>query len=408
MKSFKRDMFLIPRPVADKIYHRFGYAALGEFTRLVDMYQRHWDAHGTGEEFDLSVYSDTSLIYFDLVQDKIDEKNREYFSRCGVLAQNAAKATEARTRAKKRREERRRNYALKKDAYNEVRRKRYAEQNGKTAVIEGAEKRDPTADGNFGEVQSRQKTELSGVQSRQKTELSVHKSVHKSVDKRNLRARKEANEKVLSLVDEMVDESTLALGGQGLARKQPNRRQDYGYYGHNNHKYKKRNFVFGEAVDKSKHNPIGSLSGHNRADGHGHKPLAHKLACRQGGVIGHKDIGLRTKPQGHKPLAHNPPQPPGRQLPAWGEQRLGKGFECARPSRPTQWLDDAVIVGDDFAIDLTDKYFQKFCRADKFLKSGFENWCKKYLRGEKHDKIWLAKLFERFAVRQNKISKLLE
>ncbi len=397
MKSFKRDMFLIPRAVADKIYHRFGCAALGEFIRLVDMYQRHWDAHGTGAEFDLSGYSDTSLIYFDLVQDKIDEKNREYFSRCEVLAQNAAKATEARTRAKKRREERRRNYALKKDAYNEVRRKRYAEQNGKTAVIEGAEKRNPSADGNFGEVQSRQKTEL-----------SVYKSVHKSVDKRNLRARKETNEKVLSLVDEMVDEGTLALGGQGLARKQPNRRQDYGYYGHNNHKYKKRNFVFGEAVDKSKHNPIGSLSGHNRADGRGHKPLAHKLACRQGGVIGHKDIGLRTKPQGHKPLAHNPPQPPGRQLPTWGEQRLGKGFECARPSRPTQWLDDAVIIGDDFAVDLTDKNFQKFCRADKFLKSGFENWCKKYLRGEKHDKIWLAKLFERFAVRQNKIGKLLE
>ena len=397
MKSFKRDMFLIPRPVADKIYHRFGYAALGEFTRLVDMYQRHWDAHGTGEEFDLSAYSDTSLIYFDLVQGKIDEKNREYFSRCGVLAQNAAKATEARTRAKKRREERRRNYALKKDAYNEVRRIRYAEQNGKTAVIEGAEKRAPSADGNFGEVQSRQTAEL-----------SVYKSVHKSVDKRNLRARKEANEKVLSLVDEMVDEGTLALGEQGLSKKQPNRRQDYGYYGHNNHKCKKRNFGFGEAVDKSKHNPIGSLSGHNRADGRGHKPLAHKLACRQGGVIGHKDIGLRTKPQGHKPLAHNPPQPPGRQLPTRGEQRLGKGFECARPSRPTQWLDDAVIIGDDFAVDLTDKNFQKFCRADKFLKSGFENWCKKYLRGEKHDKIWLAKLFERFAVRQNKIGKLLE
>lgn len=382
MRQFKRDMFLIPREAADKIYQRFGYAALGEFTRLVDMYQRHWDAHGSGEGFDMCDYSDTVLVYFDLIQAKIDEKNREYFAKCEALAENAVKAVEARTRAAQRREAKRQWYAANSAACNEKRRQKYAAGGAKTGCTvrdkkanehypvekEGAEKRNPCAD-TVGEMRQ------------------LDRPVDKSVDNCENEQQKNAAAKKVWL----SSESTLAQGGQGIARKQPNRIQDYGYYGHKVIRNLNHNLGGGQVVDKSvRRNPTGSLSGHNR--------------LKSGG---RKDIGLGTLPQTRKPSARNAPQPPGRQLPA-GERGLGKGSVCAAPPRLSCWFDDSVVIGDDFEVDLTDAAFRKFARADKFLRRGFENWCAKTFLGEKHDKDWLARIFEKFAVRQGKVGKLLE
>lgn len=355
-------------------------------------------------------YSDTVLVYFDLIQAKIDEKNREYFAKCEALAENAVKAVEARTRAAQRREAKRQWYAANSAACNEKRRQKYAAGGAKTGCTvrdkkanerypvdkEGAEKRNPSA-GAAGAMM--------------KNDRLVDKSVNKCKNQR----QKAADAKKVWLSSEMSSESPPAQAEQARARKQPNRIQDYGYYGHKVIRNKKHNLGGGQLVDKSvRRNPTGSLSGHNRpiTDGRkaaGHRPsvIGHKPACRQEGVISRKDIGLGTLPQTRKPLARNAPQPPGRQLPA-GERGLGKGSVCAAPPRLSCWLGDSVVIGDDFEVDLTDAAFRKFARADKFLRRGFESWCAKTFLGEKHDKDWLARIFEKFAVRQGKIEKLLE
>ncbi len=401
MAQYRRDMFLIPRQVADKIYHRFGVAMLGEFVRLVDMYQRHWDIYGSGEGFDFSDYGDNVLVYFDIVQDKIDEKNREYFAKCDALVLNALKAAAKRKQAAARKIQKNNWYRQNAEATNEKRRQKYAARKLQQAGLDSRGHKFAAP--------------LSGRDNDRSCADNDVKPVDNSLLSKVYGMDNEKKDVSAPLSSKMSSESSPAQADKGAAPKQPNRQQDYGYYGHKVLNKVLRHNGEGAVVDKSLcHNPTAGLSGHN-LDGRGHKPpeavgrkvVGRNPACRQEEVVRTSVDDLGPLPQARKPLAHNAPQPPRRQLPA-GEPELGNKSVRQSQSGLTVWLPDSVIIGDDFKIDLTDEYFKPFARADKFLRCGFENWCVRELKGEKHDKKWLRKQLQKFAARQGKLKYLLE
>ena len=104
----KREMFLVPQAMIDKMVIRYGFEKLGEFTFLLSQYCAWWDEHGSGDGFDFSKYSETVLNYFDAVADAVDERHRQYVAE-GEKMRSAAQARwEKEEKLKRIREQKRR------------------------------------------------------------------------------------------------------------------------------------------------------------------------------------------------------------------------------------------------------------------------------------------------------------
>ena len=367
----KREMFLAPQAVVDKIVIRYGYEKLGEFMFLLSQYCAWWDEHGSGDGFDFSKYSETVLIYFDTVRDAIDERHRQYVAEGEKMRSAALVRWEKEEKLKRIREQKRRWYV---DNSENLKKKR----------------------------------------------------------KEKRKEEKMARTKYFS------SHMPQSLGEQSAAKNDAEYR-NYEYYEHN------RNLkTYGgrarDAVDNfdrkpDKHNRSGGLTGHNPACGavvnaEKRKKKRQKRRWKQeirnhnrgqAAVVKENEIIRKNErgnpkaeqeketPENITPTAvHKPPQPCGQLPRSSGGAELGK--EIVRPAaeRPTIYARDWIKIGDDFELDLFDPAFADFARGSRFLRRGFEMFCRKKFCGEKHDKWWLRRLLGNFAARQGKIGYMCE
>lgn len=371
----KREMFLAPQAVVDKIVIRYGYEKLGEFMFLLSQYCAWWDEHGSGDGFDFSKYSETVLNYFDSVADAVDERHRQYVAE-GEKMRSAAQARwEKEEKLKRIREQKRRWYVDNSKNLNKKRKEQRAEE--KTAV---------------------------------KNNFSSHRAQ--------------------------------SLISQGVAKNDAEYR-NYEYYEHNrnlkNYGGRARDAVDNFDRKPDKHNRSGGLTGHNPACGavvnaekrkkprwkphwkqeirnHNRGQAAVVNGSHKNGEViknqerrNQKAEQEKETPRNITPTAvHKPPQPCGQLPRSSGGAELGK--EIVRPAaeRPTIYARDWIKIGDDFELDLFDPVFADFARGSRFLRRGFEMFCRKKFCGEKHDKWWLRRLLGNFAVRQGKIGYMYE
>lgn len=348
--TVRREMFLIPQAISEKIVTRYGYEKLGEFTFLLSQYCVYWDNNATAEGFDFSHYSEAVLIYFDTVRDEIDEKHRQFFAQGEKMAKIAKERWEKENQEEKRREKKRQWYVDNKDKVNQKRR-----QNTSSDVSS-----DVSSDKN--EVSSGVSSDRSQTQT-----------------------------------------------GQGLAENDAVRIQNYELM---NNKNFKKNYGKGvcENVDNSpiggeSHDLSGGLTGHNRAQGsvikENHKNWEHKNHKK------HKNRGTQNLEQQTGNIVHNPPQPSG-QLPR-GEQGLGKSVVSPEAVRTTIYGDTWIKIGDDFEVDLFDPEFADVDRGRIYLINGFQNFARRKWAGLKKDKWWLRdQLTRNFANRQGDVSYLFD
>lgn len=371
----KREMFLVPQAMIDKMVIRYGFEKLGEFTFLLSQYCAWWDEHGSGDGFDFSKYSETVLNYFDAVADAVDERHRQYVAE-GEKMRSAAQARwEKEEKLKRIREQKRRWYVDNSKNLNKKRKEKRAEE--KMAV---------------------------------KNNFSSHRPQ--------------------------------SLISQGVAKNDAEYR-NYEYYEHN------RNLkTYGgrarDAVDNfdrkpDKHNRSGGLTGHNPACGavvnaekrkkkrrkpHWKQEIRNHNRGQAAVVNGSHKNGevIKNQEQGNPkaereketpvitpPAAvHKPPQPCGQLPHGGGGAELGKKNVRPVAERPTVYAKDWIKIGDDFELDLFDPAFADFARGSRFLRRGFEMFCRKKFCGEKHDKWWLRRLLGNFAVRQGKIGYMYE
>ena len=399
----KREMFLVPQAMIDKMVIRYGFEKLGEFTFLLSQYCAWWDEHGSGDGFDFSKYSETVLNYFDAVADAVDERHRQYVAE-GEKMRSAAQARwEKEEKLKRIREQKRRWYVDNSKNLNKKRKEQRAEE--KMAV---------------------------------KKDFSSHRAQ--------------------------------SLISQGTAKNDAEYR-NYEYYEHNRN-LKTYGGRARDAVDNfdrkpDKHNRSGGLTGHNPACGavvnaekrkkkhqkRRWKQEREKEAVRNhnpacGAVVKENEIirkNERGNPKAEREKAqreerptiwprgrcgasllasderqrreasvtekaenHKPPQPCGQLPHGGGGAELGKKNVRPMVVRPTVYAKDWVKIGDDFELDLFDPAFADFARGSRFLRRGFEMFCRKKFCGEKHDKWWLRRLLGNFAVRQGKIGYMYE
>ena len=349
--SYRREMYLIPREVCRKIYQRYGDVVLGEFTRLLDAYNEHWENVETGEGFCFAEFSSTVLPYFDMIQEMVDARNCEYFKKAIVLADNVEKARQEKINKQKERERKGKWYVDNSVNVNQKRRKKYASE--KTN-----KKNEPSSDAS--------------------------------------------------------SERVAPLENKRRARKLYNRTQNYGIM-ETVIEFKNHNWGSGDFVDKSgvchddcrhtTHDQTGSLSGRNRAGGTVvREAVSRKPAVQEAvkGAISHSHKRSR-KPYERGKGSHrgSEPAPLSRNAPQVA-QKLGNSVVSPPALRLTVYEAESIIIGDDFEVDLFDRYFKPFGRADRYLKNGFEKFARANWVGMRKDKFWLRKQFFNFAVRQKK------
>ena len=127
----KREMFLFPQSVVEKIITRYGYEKMGEFSFLLSQYCSFWDNNGTGEGFDFSHYSEAVLIYFDMIRCEIDEKHRQFFAQGEQMSKIAAKRWEKEAQKEKTRARKRQWYVDNSEKINQKRRKKISDNKDK-------------------------------------------------------------------------------------------------------------------------------------------------------------------------------------------------------------------------------------------------------------------------------------
>ena len=349
----KREMFLLPQAVVDKIVTRYGYEKLGEFTFLLSQYCAYWDKYGNGDDFDFSRYSEAILIYFDTVRDAIDERHRQFVLSGEQMREAAKKRWEMEEKKKRIREQKRRWYVDNCENLNRKRRKSKIEAN--------------VADKNNFSSDKAQSLGSKGVAQNDAESMNIMNYEHN----RNLKT----------------------YGGRARAKLVDNSGYDW-----------KQNL----------HDRSGSLTGHNPADGavikgnhKKRKRKRHKIWNIRNFEQGNLNIRNIERKNNETPESgdreyHNPPQPCG-QLPQNGGAELGNDEVQPAPKRLTVYGEDWIKIGDDFKVDLFDPVFDDYASATKFLLNGFEMWCRKKFSGERHDKWWLRKQLGNFANRQGSI-----
>ena len=123
----KREMFLMPQAVVEKIAARYGYGVLGELSYLLSCYCRYWDENGNGEGFNLSSWSEVVVIYFDMIRPEVDEKHRQFMAQGAQMAKAAQARWGKEARKENLRARKRKWYVDNSEKVNQKKRKKRSE-----------------------------------------------------------------------------------------------------------------------------------------------------------------------------------------------------------------------------------------------------------------------------------------